>query len=88
MQWWYLIYLALFVGISIGVVVVRLVRDSSWRLQAHPPSAQHWDTQTPAWAVVVALVLGLIYVLPGGFIFAMTSQEVCSSCLPGCCTLC
>ncbi|KAL8279558.1 hypothetical protein RQP46_008120 [Phenoliferia psychrophenolica] len=56
-EWWYLLYLAIFLGISIATVV-------------------HWDTQTPAYAVIVALVLGLIYVLPGGFIFAMTSQEI------------
>lgn len=30
----------------------------------------------PVWALVIALVIGFIYILPGGFIFAMTSQQV------------
>jgi hypothetical protein len=30
----------------------------------------------PVWALLVSLTVAFIYVLPGGFIFAMTSQQV------------
>ncbi|GAA6042983.1 hypothetical protein JCM8097_003869 [Rhodosporidiobolus ruineniae] len=35
-----------------------------------------WDTRMPVWSVVVALIIGFIYVLPGGFIYAMTSSQI------------
>ncbi|KAI5478852.1 proton-dependent oligopeptide transporter, POT family [Pseudohyphozyma bogoriensis] len=35
-----------------------------------------WDVQTPIWALIVSLLLGFVYVLPGGFVYAMTSQEI------------
>jgi OPT family oligopeptide transporter len=38
-----------------------------------------WHTGVPVWAILLALVLPLIYVLPNGFIFAMTGQGVRTS---------
>lgn len=38
--------------------------------------AQVWHTNVPIWALLLALVLPIIYVLPSGFIFAMTGQPV------------
>lgn len=35
-----------------------------------------YDTDLPVWGLLVSLLLAAIYVLPGGFIFAMTSQEI------------
>lgn len=35
-----------------------------------------WDTGLPVWGLIISLLLAAIYVLPGGFIFAMTSQEI------------
>lgn len=35
-----------------------------------------YDTDLPVWGLIISLILGAIYVLPGGFIFAMTSQEI------------
>ncbi|KIJ34648.1 hypothetical protein M422DRAFT_61375 [Sphaerobolus stellatus SS14] len=36
-----------------------------------------WDTDTPIWALVLAVVLSVIYILPAGFVYAMTSQAFC-----------
>ncbi|PLW42849.1 hypothetical protein PCASD_07221 [Puccinia coronata f. sp. avenae] len=35
-----------------------------------------YDTGLPIWGLVLALFVALAYVLPGGFIFAMTSQQI------------
>ncbi|KAM0787028.1 hypothetical protein ACM66B_006294 [Microbotryomycetes sp. NB124-2] len=35
-----------------------------------------WDTQMPVWALIVSLAIGFIYILPGGFIFAMTAMNI------------
>jgi hypothetical protein len=35
-----------------------------------------WDTNVPVWALIFALVLPVIYILPSGFIYAMTGQGV------------
>ncbi|GJN94762.1 hypothetical protein Rhopal_007854-T1 [Rhodotorula paludigena] len=35
-----------------------------------------WDTFTPVWSVIVAIVLGFIYLIPGGFIFALTTNTL------------
>ncbi|KAK4703743.1 hypothetical protein P7C70_g2476, partial [Phenoliferia sp. Uapishka_3] len=77
-EWWYLLYLSVFIALSIVVVVVRALhlRSANRLLIFIFFSLQRWDTQTPVWAVIVALLLGAIYTLPGGFIFAMTSQEI------------
>lgn len=37
---------------------------------------QVWHTNVPVWALLLALVLPIMYVLPSGFIFAMTGQPV------------
>lgn len=38
-----------------------------------------WDTKVPVWALLLSLVLPMIYILPSGFIYAMTGQGVSSS---------
>ncbi|KAL9712217.1 hypothetical protein Ac2012v2_005295 [Leucoagaricus gongylophorus] len=35
-----------------------------------------WDTQVPVWALVLAVILPVIYILPSGFIYAMTGQGI------------
>ncbi|KAH9447028.1 hypothetical protein Pst134EA_029013 [Puccinia striiformis f. sp. tritici] len=35
-----------------------------------------YDTGLPIWGLLLALFIALAYVLPGGFIFAMTSQQI------------
>ncbi|KAI8459070.1 oligopeptide transporter 4 [Phakopsora pachyrhizi] len=35
-----------------------------------------YDTGLPIWGLLLALFVALAYVLPGGFIFAMTSQQI------------
>jgi OPT oligopeptide transporter protein len=35
-----------------------------------------WHTGMPVWALLLSLLIPIIYVLPGGFIFAMTGQVV------------
>lgn len=38
-----------------------------------------WHTGVPVWALLLAVLIPIIYILPGGFIFAMTGQSVISS---------
>jgi len=33
----------------------------------------------PVWSLILAIGLTVIYILPGGFIYAMTAQLVCVS---------
>lgn len=35
-----------------------------------------WDTNVPVWSLVLALILPSIYILPSGFIYAMTGQGI------------
>lgn len=35
-----------------------------------------WDTGVPVWALLLAVLLPIIYILPNGFIYAMTGQPV------------
>ncbi|KAJ7876048.1 oligopeptide transporter [Mycena olivaceomarginata] len=35
-----------------------------------------WHTQVPVWALILAVMLPIIYILPSGFIYAMTGQEI------------
>jgi hypothetical protein len=37
---------------------------------------QVWHTQVPVWALVLSVGLPIIYILPSGFIYAMTGQEI------------
>ena len=37
---------------------------------------QVWDTGIPVWALALSVLLPVIYVLPTGFIYAMTGQAV------------
>ncbi|KAJ6521329.1 OPT oligopeptide transporter [Mycena capillaripes] len=41
---------------------------------ALPP--QVWHTGVPVWALLLAVALPIIYILPSGFIYAMTGQEI------------
>ena len=43
----------------------------------YPP--QVWHTNVPVWGLILALILPIVYVLPSGFIFAMTGQPVRAS---------
>ncbi|GAA6022043.1 hypothetical protein JCM10207_001028 [Rhodosporidiobolus poonsookiae] len=35
-----------------------------------------WDNQMPVWALIISLLLAALYILPGGFVFAMTGSTV------------
>ncbi|KAJ7496777.1 OPT oligopeptide transporter protein-domain-containing protein [Mycena latifolia] len=35
-----------------------------------------WHTQVPVWALLLSVALPIIYILPSGFIYAMTGQEI------------
>ncbi|THV06162.1 OPT superfamily oligopeptide transporter [Dendrothele bispora CBS 962.96] len=35
-----------------------------------------WHTEVPVWALVLAVLLPIIYILPSGFIYAMTGQGI------------
>jgi len=37
-----------------------------------------WNTGVPAYALVLSVLLPVVYVLPSGFIYAMTGQGVCA----------
>jgi hypothetical protein len=37
---------------------------------------QVWDTGMPVWALALSVLLPMIYVLPSGFIYAMSGQAV------------
>ena len=39
-------------------------------------AAEVWHTGVPVWALLISVALPVIYVLPSGFIFAMTGQGV------------
>jgi hypothetical protein len=74
-DWWYAIFLVIAVALSIVTIAVRPSPSLFLRLFS-PPFFQCWDTQMPVWGVVVAVVVGLIYLIPGGFIYATTSYQV------------
>jgi len=35
-----------------------------------------WDTGVPVWALLLSIILPIVYILPSGFIYAMTGQGV------------
>ncbi|EJD55068.1 OPT-domain-containing protein [Auricularia subglabra TFB-10046 SS5] len=39
-------------------------------------AVEHWDTGVPVWALLLALIIAILYTLPGGFIFALTGQTI------------
>ncbi|KAH8115273.1 OPT oligopeptide transporter [Phellopilus nigrolimitatus] len=39
-------------------------------------AAEVWHTGVPVWALLLAVLLPIVYVLPSGFIFAMTGQGI------------
>ena len=39
-------------------------------------AAKVWNTGLPVWALLISVLLPVVYVLPSGFIFAMTGQGV------------
>ncbi|EJD08117.1 OPT oligopeptide transporter [Fomitiporia mediterranea MF3/22] len=39
-------------------------------------SAEVWHTGIPVWALLISVLLPVVYVLPSGFIFAMTGQGI------------
>ena len=47
-----------------------------------------WDTGIPVWSLLLSIALPTIYLLPAGFIYALTGLEVsCSACLKMNCTV-
>lgn len=39
-------------------------------------AVENWDTKIPVWALLLSVLLPVIYILPSGFIYAMTGQGV------------
>ena len=39
-------------------------------------AAKVWNMGLPVWALLISVLLPVVYVLPSGFIFAMTGQGV------------
>lgn len=73
-DWWYWAFLAVFVLLGIVANEVPPLTYSAWRSNAD--RAQVWDTGLPIWAMLMSVLIAAIYVLPGGFIYAMTAQQV------------
>ena len=75
-DWWYGLSFLLFFSCMIIAMEVRglgVLTQST--LGANVP-LQVWHTTVPVWALLLAVILPVIYVLPSGFIFAMTGQGV------------
>lgn len=75
-DWWYLVFLVVAIVLSIVTVAASSYPRSSSSLALTTHRAQAWDTYTPVWSVVVAILIGLIYLVPAGFVFAMTTYSV------------
>lgn len=56
-DWWYWVYLIVFVILAVVAVEV-------------------YHTGLPIWALMMSIAIAVIYILPAGFIFAMTSQQL------------
>jgi hypothetical protein len=74
-NWWYIVF---FVGFFFMMVLIVEVRE---RAAIPLPlfttlSSQVWHTTVPVWALLLSALLPVVYVLPSGFIFAMTGQGV------------
>lgn len=39
-------------------------------------AAEVWETGVPIWALIMAVLLPIVYILPAGFVFAMTGTGV------------
>jgi OPT oligopeptide transporter protein len=74
-DWWYLCAFAVFFALAIVAVEVRfffLFFEHGHVLIC----VQVWDTSVPVWALLLSVLLPMIYILPSGFIYAMTGQGV------------
>lgn len=76
-DWWYLAFLL--VAIALSIVTVAASPASSFSASCivlTSGRSQCWKTFMPVWSVVVAILMGLIYLVPAGFIFALTTYSV------------
>jgi OPT family oligopeptide transporter len=77
-DWWYLTSFIVF--FCMAIVAVEVGNFYSPQLCCHAELyvfVQVWDTGVPVWALLLAVMLPIVYILPSGFIYAMTSQGVC-----------
>jgi hypothetical protein len=73
-DWWYFLF---FVGFFLLMVVVVEVCEGTAILFVFLIfSPQVWHTTVPVWALLLAVFLPVLYMLPSGFIYAMTGQGV------------
>lgn len=75
-DWW---YGSVFVFFFCMAIVAAEVRSQVFvlpqtRIQKFLP--QVWDTGMPVWALALSVLLPMTYVLPSGFIYAMSGQAV------------
>lgn len=73
-DWWYLSAFALFFSLSIVAAEVCPYNLPFTRIPDCTPKV--WDTGMPVWALLLSVLLPIIYVLPSGFVYAMTGQAV------------
>ena len=73
-DWWYGTVFAIFFCLSIVAAEVRPLTHLNVRILNRIPKV--WKTGMPVWAQNLSVMLPIIYVLPSGFIYAMTGQAV------------
>ena len=78
-DWWYWIYLAIFAGLSIATVFVSHAAGLTNRMALTKFCEQVQEVQLPVWGLLLSLAVSFLYVLPSGYNFAMTSQQVIDS---------
>ena len=75
-DWWYLCSFGVFFALAVVAVEVRPFLPSSVVKDAEKSCLQIWDTSVPVWALLLSVALTVLYILPSGFIYAMTGQGV------------
>lgn len=79
---WYAIAFVGFLAFAIAAVQVRPFCSGNDRIIANSPSfllfLQAYPTDLPVWALLIALVIPAVYVIPAGYVFALSGQPVSS----------
>jgi hypothetical protein len=75
-DWWYGSAFVLFFCMAIVAAEVRSLVSTIPCAHIGTFVPQVWDTGMPVWALGISVLLPMIYVLPSGFIYAMSGQAV------------
>jgi OPT oligopeptide transporter protein len=73
-DWWYLFSFVFF--FCCAVIAVEVYLHFFFGVVSILMHSQVWETGVPVWALLLSLLLPIIYILPSGFIYAMTGQGV------------